>query len=74
MMPGHRFSGCGGASHWLCGLRCASWRYVGHPIAPGSENPLEKHGKIMGKTEEIWCDSHDLGMEDFNALVSTLMK
>ena len=30
--------------------------------------------KSMGKTEEIWCDSHDLGMEDFNALVSTLMK
>ena len=52
-------------------LHGAMW---GTQLRPGRENPLEKHGKIMGKTEEIWCDSHDLGMEDFNALVSTLMK
>ena len=34
-MPGHRFSRCSRASHWLCGLRRASWRHVGQPMATG---------------------------------------
>lgn len=43
------------------------WRArVGKSVGKAWEN--------HGKTEEICCDSHDLGMEDFNTLVSTLMK